>query len=290
MAETASKVWTILDILKVSENLLKEKNIDKARLNAELLLCDTLNTSRINLYLDFEKPLSEQEISAFRTKIKRRINREPLQYILGKSEFYGITFSVNPSVLIPRQETELLVEKTIDIIHSEPAANNVLEIGTGSGCISIAAASNIDCRIQAIDTNSDALQTAKENSEINKTGHKINFHLKNILTDFEDFAGYNIILCNPPYIPINEMDSLQIEVKDYEPSSALTDGGDGLAFYRKIISLAKKTAGRIHVLLEIGDNYKGKIEKLLKENSISNGIFYKDLLGIDRVLYLEFNN
>lgn len=290
MAETASKVWKILDIIKVSESLLKEKNIDKARLNAELLLCDTLNTSRINLYLDFEKPLSEQEISAFRTKIKRRLNREPLQYILGKAEFYGISFSVNPSVLIPRQETELLVEKTLDIIRSDSKAYNVLEIGTGSGCIAIAIAANSDCRIDAVDINSDTIQTAKNNSEINKTGQKINFHLKNILTDFEDFAGYDIIVCNPPYIPVNEMDSLQAEVKDYEPLAALTDGSDGLTFYRKTIELAKKTNGRIQVLLEIGDNYKDKIEKLLTENSIDSGIFYEDLLGINRVLYLEFNN
>jgi len=288
---TAVKVWTILDILKVSEGLLKGKNIDKPRLNAELLLCDTLNTMRINLYLDFEKPLTEQEIAGYRTKIKRRINGEPLQYILGKAEFYGLKFIVNPSVLIPRQETELLVEKTLEFIHSdESVSHNILEIGTGSGCISIAIAANSECRIDAIDINSSALKTAQANSERNKTSSKINFQLKNILSDFESFNGYDIIVSNPPYIPLKEMASLQIEVKDYEPSSALTDGSDGLTFYRKIIELAKKTGNGIKVLLEIGDTSKSRVEVLLRENSINNYFFYKDLICIHRVLYFELNN
>ena len=109
--------------------MLKEKNIDKPRLNAELLLCDVLKTERIQLYLDFEKPLAQSEITEFRSKIKRRINHEPLQYIIGTTEFYGLSFNVNPSVLIPRQETELLVEKTLEIIREDkPVKQNILEI------------------------------------------------------------------------------------------------------------------------------------------------------------------
>src|SRR5438128_421211 len=108
--------WRILDIIKASEAALNEKGISNPRLNAELLLADSLNTKRINLYLDFDKPLSEPEIASYREKIKRRLQHEPLQYILGCAGFFGLTFKVNPSVLIPRQETELLVEKTIQLV------------------------------------------------------------------------------------------------------------------------------------------------------------------------------
>jgi release factor glutamine methyltransferase len=289
MEETAVKTWSILDILKVSEKLLKEKNIDKPRLNAELLLCGTLKTERIKLYLDFEKPLTEQEISDYRAKIKRRLAHEPLQYILGSCEFYELKFNVNPSVLIPRQETELLVEKTLEIIHSnDDTIPEILEIGTGSGCISIAVAANSECRIDAIDITDNALETAKSNSDINCTTDKINFRLKSIF-DLENFDGYNIVISNPPYIPLNIIDSLDIEVKDFEPVIALTDNEDGLKFYRNIIELAKKTSHSIKVLLEIGDNSKSRIEGLLNETSVNNGIFYKDLIGINRVLYFEIN-
>lgn len=290
MEETAVKIWRILDILKLSENLLREKNIEKPRLNAELLLCDTLQTERIRLYLDFEKPLTESELNDFRSKIKRRINHEPLQYITGKTEFYELKFTVNPAVLIPRQETEILVEKTLEVINSCNPNPKILEIGTGSGCISIALAANCDCSIDAIDTSSDAIVTAKLNSANNNTTGRINFQTKNILTDFKNFDNYEIVVSNPPYIPLKDMSGLQNEVKDYEPASALTDNSDGLTFYRKIIELAKNTSSEVKVLLEIGDNYKINVDNLLKENSINDFSFYKDLIGIDRVLYFEMKN
>ena len=212
-----------------------------------------------------------------------------MQYILGRTDFYELTFSVNPSVLIPRQETEILVEKTIDTIASMNSIPKILEIGTGSGCISIAIAANSDCIIDAIDISNEALKTAMLNSESNSTTGKINFQEKNILTDLVNFNGYDIVVSNPPYIPLKDMADLQNEVKDFEPSSALTDCSDGLTFYKKIIGLAKETANEIKIFLEIGDNYKNNVENLLKENSISNFSFYKDLIGIDRVLYFEVN-
>ena len=155
------KSWSILEILKVTENALREKGIDNPRLNAEALLADTLNTERINLYLDFEKPLKESEISAYRDKIKRRLKHEPLQYIRGFVEFYGMSIKVNPSVLIPRHETELLVEKSIEIIAQQ---NNprILEIGTGSGCIATTVAAKLDCKIDAIDISEEALGVLKK--------------------------------------------------------------------------------------------------------------------------------
>lgn len=286
--ERNKTTWHVLELLQVTAKLLKEKNIENARLNAELLLSDTLKIPRIKLYLDFEKPLKEDEISEYRTKIRRRLNHEPLQYILGYTEFYGLRFELSPDVLIPRPETEILVEKAIESVSSfEMIKPKILEIGTGSGCISIAAASKTNCTIDAIDISEDALSIARKNSESNGTTARINFFNKNILTDFTSFNGYDMVLCNPPYVPENEFETLQIEIKNFEPRSALSDEGDGLSYYRKIFGLFKETSNGIKILIELGDGKKDEVEKLLESYKISNYNIYKDYHGIDRVLYIN---
>src|SRR5688572_5911312 len=180
----AVKTWKILDLLKVTEEHFRKNNIESPRLNAELLLSGTLNTKRINLYLDFEKPLTESELTDYREKIRRRLTCEPVQYILGEAEFYGLKIKVNPDVLIPRQETELLVDKALEMIHNDRLENpNILEIGTGSGCISIAIASKVLCNITAIDISRKALETASENSAANNTTTKITFEHKDFFKD-----------------------------------------------------------------------------------------------------------
>lgn len=284
----AVKTWKILELLRVTENLFSEKGIDNPRLNAELILCRTLNTKRIDLYLDFEKPISEAELSDYREKVKRRINREPLQYIIGETEFYGLKFKVDPSVLIPRQETELLVEKAMEIAISQKLENpKILEVGTGSGCISISIASKLTCQIDAIDPSNDALKTARLNSDTNNTTEKVSFMKKDILSDFNNFNGYDLIISNPPYIAKHEMETLMDEVKNFEPRKALTDNADGLVFYRKFIELANKTNGKVRMLAEIGDNKKEEVENLLTESKIQKYEFFKDLLNIYRVVYIE---
>ncbi|MGA2668498.1 MAG: peptide chain release factor N(5)-glutamine methyltransferase [Ignavibacteria bacterium] len=283
------KNWNILELLKVTENLFKEKNIDNARLNAEMMLADTLNMKRIDLYLDFEKPLDEHELTQFRDKVRRRLNREPLQYILGYSEFYGLKFKVNQTVLIPRPETELIVEKCIELIGSSELPDvRIMEIGTGSGCISISIAKNSDCKINAIDIDEETLSAGKENSAVHGTEDKINFMKMNFIADLKDFKGYNIVISNPPYIPIDEYNSLPEEIRNFEPGQALTDGKDGLVFYRKMIDLLKNTKNPVKILLEIGDGKKQIVKELLDENGIKQYTFYKDLLNIDRVLYVDY--
>jgi release factor glutamine methyltransferase len=282
------KTWNIIELLKVTEALLKEKNIDNARLNAELLLADTLKTDRINLYLDFEKPLNEKELTELRDKVRRRLSHEPIQYIIGNCEFYGLKFMVNPGVLIPRQETELLVDKCIDLIKSHGSSiPKILEIGTGSGCISISIVKNIDCMIDAIDINETSINTAEKNSVANGTQDRITFTAKNFFNDVNNFDGYDIVLSNPPYIPIEEYNSLSEEIINFEPKHALTDDKDGLSFYKKIIDIMKETKNPVKVLLEIGDGKKQIVKELLDKNSITKYSFFKDLINIDRVLYIE---
>lgn len=281
------KNWKILELINTTEEHFKKKGIPGARLNTELLLCGTLNTKRINLYLDFEKPLTVNELDNFRDKVKRRLAGEPLQYILGEAEFYGFKFKVNPSVLIPRQETELLVDKTIETINTRGYENpRLLEIGTGSGCISIAIASMLMCKIDALEFSPDAIITAKYNSKLNGTEDKVSIIQKDFLKDINDFNGYDIVISNPPYIAADEMETLEVQVRDFEPAGALTDGSDGLSFYRKIAETALNTSGDVKILLEIGDDKKEKVERLLNSYNI-NHTFFKDLLNIDRVVYIE---
>ncbi len=286
--EHAQKTWRVLELVKVTENLLKEKNIDNPRLNAELLLCDVLNEPRIKLYLDFEKPLSAQEISEYREKVKRRLAREHLQYILGYAEFYGLRFRVTPDVLIPRPETEILVEKAIELISSCGIANpKILEIGTGSGCIAVSVAKNLNCRIDAIDVSREALTVAESNAQFHKTADKINFVNSNFLADVSTLEGYDIILGNPPYIPAKEMAVVQDEIKNFEPRTALTDESEGLSFYRHVFELVKASNNSLKILLEIGDGKMSKIENLLLCFGLRDYIFHKDYRGTDRVLYIN---
>lgn len=279
----AKSSWKVIDILKIATDELKRKEIDNPRLNAELLLCDTLNYSRINLYIDFEKPLSEIELSIFREKLKRRLKYEPLQYIRGFTEFYGIKFIVDNSVLIPRPETELLVELVVNEIKNKNL-KNVLEIGSGSGCISVSISKNIDTDITAIDISPDAVVAAKRNSDLNLVNN-INFEVKDLFKDIADFNGFDIIVSNPPYVDLSEYNKLQKEITLYEPRYAVTDDKDGLSYYSKIAELAANTSGNIILFLEIGMGMKDKIENLLKNKGISNIKFHKDILGIDRVVH-----
>ena len=288
MMEQAVKVWHVLEILKVTESAFVGKGIKNPRLNAELLLADVLKCRRIELYLDFEKPLTTAELAAFREHVKRRLKHEPIQYILGKTEFYGLSFNVSPAVLIPRQETELLVEEVLKHL-KESGGARILDIGTGSGCIAIAVAANFDCQIDAMDISPDALQTANENSAQNNTTDKITFLNKDILTEDIDLGNYDIVISNPPYIPAEEMETVDDEVKLYEPQTALTDNADGLVYYRRLIELCQNAGKKPVLFAELGDGKAAIVEGLLKEKGITNYRIVEDLIKIPRVLKAEFN-
>lgn len=284
MAE-AVKTWRVLDILKVTEAAFAEKGIKNPRLNAELLLCDITGDKRIELYLNFEKPLTAAEVTSYRQHVKRRLAFEPLQYILGKTEFYGLNFKVNSCVLIPRQETELLVDKVIEFIkNNKPGNPKILEIGTGSGCISAAIAANITCEIDAFDVSQEAVNIAAENASQTELKGKINFSVKDFIIDINSFDGYEIIVSNPPYIAASDVPGLDEEVNSYEPFIALSDNADGLNFYKKIFELYNLCSNKPAVFLEIGDGKKEKIVKLLGEFNISGYDIISDLNGLPRVL------
>lgn len=287
MAETL-KTWRVLDILKVTEAAFADKGIKNPRLNAELLLCDITGDKRIELYLNFEKPLTKAEVDAYRQHVKRRLAFEPLQYILGKTEFYGLNFRVNCSVLIPRQETEILVEKALEYItNCKPDNPKILEIGTGSGCISAAIAANTVCEIDAVDVSPEAVNLATENASNKELKGKIIFSVKDFFNDINSFEGYDIVVSNPPYIAASDVPGLDEEVNGYEPVIALSDNDDGLSFYRKIFQLFNSVNKKPVLLLELGDGKKEQTINLLKENGILSYKIFNDLIGIPRVLLVE---
>lgn len=288
------KLTTLLEIINYSAKLLAEKNIKDARLNIELMFCEILNCERIKLYLDFDKPLSQEEISKFKIMLRRRLNYEPLQYILGYTHFYGYKILLDRNVLIPRQETEILVEKVLEDIFSSGKENiNILEIGTGSGCIAIALSGemnkkNINHKINAIDISENAIKMATDNARYNSIMEdKTNFEVEDFLKTDCNLENYDYIISNPPYIPISNIEKLDNEVKNYEPVNALTDGKNGLLFYEKIINFYNNNLKTAKIFFEIGDGMRDEIENILKLNKIHNYIFFKDYLNIDRILKIN---
>lgn len=282
---------TVLDIIKSSTELLSKKNIANPRLNVELMLCEVLDCDRVKLYLDFEKPLTKNELDLYREWFKRRLNHEPLQYITGHAYFYGYRFKVNEHVLIPRQETEILVEKVLEDIKNNPKENlSILEVGTGSGCISIALGKNLDelgmkYNIVAIDISKEALDVAAYNLEkIEGSGEKISFVEKDIFEIDTFNKDIDYIVSNPPYIPYAEFEGLNEEVNKYEPSISLTDYKDGLTFYRKILGLYSSPVITGKLFFEIAYNQKKNLENLLKDFPNITGKFFKDYNDNDRVL------
>lgn len=280
---------TVLESIKLSTQYLGEKGIESARTNAELLLAEILQCKRLDLYLLFDRPLDEIELQRYRAFIKRRGTFEPLQYILGKVEFYGLKLIVNRSVLIPRPETELLVENIINQC-SKNKELLILDVGCGSGNISIALAVNLEfAKIIAIDINEEILNIAKENAKLHGVSNKINFINHNILkNNFDNFPKFDIIVSNPPYVSKESFLKLQKEIRDYEPRVAVTDEHDGYTFFRVIAEKATSKSNKTGKLFfEIAEGQSQKIIKIMERNQFSNISVIKDYQNIDRIVYGE---
>ncbi len=250
-AEKQHQIWRVIDILKWGEDYFKAKGFESPKQEIEWLLCDLLNYKRIDLYVQFEEPISRSQLDQLKVWIKRRIAREPLQYITGQTEFYGHKFQVSPEVLIPRPETERVVDVALHAIGniSKP---KVLEVGSGSGCIAVSiGAEKQDAAVMSVDVSADAVQTAQQNAELNGVKNVEFIHM-----DFLEAlpeGPFDLLVSNPPYIPENEVGETMPEVHQHEPAVALTDQNDGLTFYRRFAEVAKdlvKPGGWL--VLEVG--------------------------------------
>ncbi|MFC1805032.1 peptide chain release factor N(5)-glutamine methyltransferase, partial [Candidatus Omnitrophota bacterium] len=237
----------------------------------ELLFTEVLDCTRTELYTGKGLSLDKKQSRRIARALKRRVLGEPLQYILGRLEFMGLEFKLNPDVFIPRPETEILVEKVIDIAHSaERIADrlNLLEIGTGSGCIAVSLAKLLpNAKITATDISERALQVARENARLNNVEARITFLKSDVFThNAVRRRRYDLIISNPPYVASDEIDQLQPEVQR-EPRIALDGGRDGLDFYRRIVAEAAhhlKTSGLL--ILELGFRQRDAVESLLRDS------------------------
>lgn len=235
------KVWCIKTLLETAADYLVEKGIENARLNAEVLLAHQLQVKRISLYLNFDQPLTEKEVSGYRHFIKRRIKREPLQYITGTQEFWSLAFKVNPHVLIPRPETEILVDQALTLagsFHNAPL--HILDLGTGSGIISVSMAKEVpESLILATDVSREALEVARENAQEHGVLDRITFLRGDLFEPLmSEKPVFHLIASNPPYVCTHEIQGLFPEIALHEPRLALDGGKDGMHLLKKIIRQA----------------------------------------------------
>lgn len=273
-----------INLLSKSIQYLKKYNVENARLDAEYIFAYVLGVKRISLMLNFDEEISEENKNLIRQYIVRRGKyREPLQYIVKEWEFYGYPIKVDGRVLIPRQDTEILVEQCIFLM-KEKENPKILDIGTGSGAISIALAKELpESEVLGLDVSDDALKMAVINRELNNVSN-LKFLKSDVFQHVRE-KNYDLIVSNPPYIPVEEYNELMPEVKEYEPRMALTDGGDGYYFYKKISEESVnylKNGG--YLAFEVGYNQGETVSQLMEKNGFQIIGRVADYGGIERVI------
>lgn len=230
--------WTVLNMILWSAEYLGEKGVPSARLDAEHLLSHVVGVGRLQLYLEFERPLTKSELDGYRPLLKRRAAREPLQYIVGNQPFRGLDLTVGPGVLIPRPETELLVEKVLDWRKaSGRSGGRALDLGTGSGAIALALAAEGDWDgVAATDVDEAALTIARANAASSGLADRVEFRAGSLFDPLEPGDRFDVIVSNPPYVREVDADTLEPEVREWEPTAALFGGPDGLDVVRPLVS------------------------------------------------------
>ncbi|MFO7985653.1 MAG: peptide chain release factor N(5)-glutamine methyltransferase [Desulfatiglandaceae bacterium] len=239
-----SKTWCIKELLQVTTTYLKGKHIEAPRLNAEVLLAHQLDLDRVALYLNFDQPLTEAELSGYRSLVKRRAAREPLQYITGVQEFWSLKMTVGPDVLIPRPETEILVEQAVSLAREMEKEKGdplvILELGTGCGAVAVALARELPgVFIRATDVSQGALNVARRNAVLHEVSDRIVFRKGDLWEPLAtEHLRFDLVASNPPYVADTEMADLPPEVRDHEPGQALDGGHEGMHFLERIINRA----------------------------------------------------
>ena len=289
--------WTIIKLLKWTTSYFESHDIDGPRIEAEILLAHALQLQRIDLYLQYDRPLSSNELSRFKDLIKRRINREPVAYILGSKEFWSMDFMVTKDVLIPRPDTEFLVEAAINLLPQDSAScailtpKRILELGTGSGAVVLALASMRPCHLFfASDRIMAAVKLAKQNAKQHGFESRVSFICADWFGPFKDkMPVFDMIVSNPPYVPSRVIGKLQPEIVKYEPISAIDGGEDGLSCLRYIINNAHFYLQRKgHLLLEIGHDQRNDVQNIVDQCAkYENVVYTKDYSGYDRVVQMR---
>ena len=254
------RVWKLLDILEETSRFFAARGLENARLQAELLLAAVLEIKRLDLYLQFERPLHTEEVDAYRDYVRQRVQRVPVQYILGATAFRELELTVTPAVLIPRPETEVLVDVALELL---PTGGRALDLCCGSGAIALSLKRELaEVAVVATDISQAALAVARAN------GASCELEIEWLSGDlFAAVEGdFDLVVSNPPYVKSGDLDRLEPEVRDHEPRLALDGGADGLDCYRRIAHQASdhiRPGG--YLLLEVGDGQSAEVEKLLAE-------------------------
>lgn len=271
---------TISHLIAQATHLLEQAGVDTPRLDAEILLADILGVGRAYLHAHPEREVGEQVLQEWMRRVERRLKREPLAYILGRAEFYALEFTITPDVLVPRPETEMLVEA---VLEKQPAT--AADIGTGSGCIAVAVAVNLpQVRVWATDISEGALRIARENARRHGVANRVQFLQGDLL---QPLAGLrlDVVASNPPYVAQSERLSLQPEVREWEPAHALFTGVDPLQFHRR---LAAEAHFHLHeggwLILEVGMGQSEAVAVLLELAGYRQVRIRQDLAGIGRVV------
>lgn len=265
-------------------------NIDSPRLISEMLMSHVLGGQRIDLYAHVDRIASDDELVSLRSFVKRTLDNEPVQFIVGKAWFLGAEFNVNPSTLIPRTCTETIVEQAVRhcrAFHSSDATIRIADIGTGGGCIAITLANTLpSCEITATDISEDALALALENAKLHGVDDRITFIHGDGTNPLQPLEPFDVICSNPPYIPDHEFDTLDPNVRDWEPRIALSGGQDGLQVIRPLIETAPDfLLSNGLLLIEIATSVKNQVLQLAQSSSsLSDETILKDQFGDDRFL------
>jgi release factor glutamine methyltransferase len=290
MRDAAMPATNIRSALRDAMAQLESAGVPSHALAAELLLMHALNRDRASLYTHPEDEISPVTLDKFRAQVTQRSGGTPTQYLTGKQEFWGLDFEVTPAVLIPRPETEHVIEVTLDRLGPERknAKLQIADIGTGSGCIAVALASELpQAEIIATDISREALEIAQRNATRHNTAKRIQFIASNLFDAMrEESSGFDAIVSNPPYIPLGEAPRLQREVRAHEPAIALFAGEDGLAIYAPLIREAPKfLQSRGLLVLELGYNSLPGVKQILEQSSAwTDTRVTNDLAGIPRVI------
>jgi len=278
------ELWTIGRILKWTEQYFKEKGIESPRLDAEVLLSHILGRERIYLYVHFDEPLEPAELARYREAIKQRVQRVPVAYIIGEKEFMGLTFKVTEDTLVPRPDTEILVQAAIERLRARGDASRFADIGTGTGAICLSVLHFLPkAQADTVDISPAARAVAEENAAALEVADRVTFHTGDLLAPL---AGqcYDAILSNPPYIPDGDIAALAPEVRLKEPRTALAGGKDGLDFYRRLTADAPahlKDGGFLAV--EVGIHQAVPVAALAAP-AFSRTEILKDYAGIERIV------
>lgn len=288
MPDTES--WTIGRLLSWTTEYLRDQGAESARLDAELLLAEARGCQRIDLYTVFDEEPAEPVLTTFRELVRRRADAMPVAYLLGRREFYSLSFRVTPAVLIPRPETEFVLIELLDRVGEMPPLDRpirIADVGTGSGILAICAAKEIaNCQVTAIDVSAKAIEVARANAKDHAALKKIEFVQGDLFDSLAEKASFDFVVSNPPYVTEAEFEGLAIEVRENEPKVALVSGPTGMEVYKRLIPQA---AGRLKsggwLILEISPSLEGEVGRVLESDGRFDTVHtVKDLSRLPRVV------